>query len=77
MEKIFRDQQLINYADAADAHKIHTQISADAANQQLDRWTVLQDLQTKIFNITQDVTLNRSRKMDDAYKRWDEYIRQE
>lgn len=76
LEKIFRDQQLIN-ADAADAQKIYTQISADAAKQQLDRWTVLQDLQTKIFNITQDVTLNRSRKMDDAYKRWDEYIRQE
>lgn len=76
LEKFFRDQQLIN-ADAADAQKIYTQISADAAKQQLDRWTVLQDLQTKIFNITQDVTLNRSRKMDDAYKRWDEYIRQE
>jgi predicted nucleotide-binding protein len=75
LEKIFRDQQLTN-ADAAEAQKIYTQISADAAKQQLDRWTVLQDLQTKIFNITQDVTINRSRKMDDAYKRWDEYIRQ-
>ncbi len=75
LEKIVRNQQLIN-ADAAEAQKIYTQISADAARQQLDRWKILQDLQTKIFNITQDVTINRSRKMDDAYKRWDEYIRQ-
>jgi hypothetical protein len=75
LEKIFRDQQLSN-ADETKAQEIYTKITADAAKNQMDRWKILQDLQTKIFHITQDVTISRPRDMDDAYKRWDEYIRQ-
>jgi nucleotide-binding universal stress UspA family protein len=59
-----------------EANEIAAQMEADYAKQRMDRWDILQDTQAKIFDIMQDVTLNRSRKMDDAYKRWDEYIRQ-
>jgi hypothetical protein len=74
LEKIFRDQQL--NLDQREAQEICTKIAADASRQRIDRWKSLQDLQTKIFHITQDVTINRSKTMDEAYKRWDEYIRQ-
>jgi hypothetical protein len=41
----------------------------------MERWKVLQDTQTKIFEIQQDVTVNKARTADKAFQKWDDYIR--
>jgi hypothetical protein len=63
-------------ADAEPARKIYEQIAADAQSSAMQRWTVLKDLQTKVFATVQDVTLNRSRTIDEAARKWEEYVRQ-
>jgi hypothetical protein len=62
-------------ADATNVNAIQSQMAADAMQQQMQRWKVLQDTQTKIFEIQQDVTANKSQTQDKAYQKWDEYIR--
>jgi hypothetical protein len=54
---------------------IAEQIAADAAKQRAERWKILQDTQTKIFEIQQDVTVTRARTQDRAFNKWDEFIR--
>lgn len=44
-------------------------------DQQQERWKILQDTQTKIFETVQDVTCNKAKTQDKAYKKWDEYIK--
>lgn len=39
-----------------------------------ERWKILQDTQTRIFAIQQDISVNKSQTQDRAYKKWDEYI---
>lgn len=51
------------------------QMKADDQKQQMERWKILQDTQTKIFEIQQDVTVNKARTQEKAFNRWDEYIR--
>jgi TIR domain len=50
-------------------------IADDNQKQQIERWKILQDTQTKIFEIQRDVAANRAQTIDKAYKKWDEYIR--
>lgn len=52
------------------------QIQSDNQKQQMERWKILEETQTKIFEIQQDVTANQAKTQDKAYKKWDEYIRQ-
>lgn len=61
--------------DFNNAQTIATQMQADAQKQQMERWKILQDTQTKIFEIQQDVTANKAQTQDKAFKKWDEYIR--
>jgi len=61
--------------DFQNAQTIYTQIQADNQKQQMERWKIAQDTQTKIFEIQQDVTANKAQTQDKAYKKWDEYIR--
>lgn len=61
-------------ADAQQANTIHTQIAADAMKQRAQRWQILADTQTKIFEIVQDVTLEKAKTADKLYKKWDAYI---
>lgn len=61
--------------DFNNAQTIATQMAADAQKQQMERWKILQDTQTKIFEIQQDVTANKAQTQDKAFKKWDEYIR--
>jgi hypothetical protein len=75
VETIVLDQHTLN-ADELEAQRIYTQIAADNAKQQMTRWKMLQDLQTKIFNVTQDVQVSRLRKADDAFKGWDKYLQE-
>ena len=68
-------QQQLTQNDFQNAQTIATQIQSDAQKQQMERWKILQDTQTKIFEIQQDVTANKAQTQDKAYKKWDEYIR--
>lgn len=52
------------------------QMAVDQQRQQMERWKIMQDTQTKIFEIQQDVTVNKARTQDKAWQKWDEYIRQ-
>jgi hypothetical protein len=62
-------------SDYQQAQTIQTQIGADAQKQQMERWKILQDTQTKVFEIQQDVTVNKAKTQDKMYNKWDEYIR--
>ncbi|MGM9992347.1 MAG: hypothetical protein ACI376_05815 [Candidatus Bruticola sp.] len=62
-------------SDLQQAQTIYTQMQADAQKQQMERWKILQDTQTKIFEIQQDVTVNRAKTQDKMFGKWDEYIR--
>ena len=62
-------------SDYQQSQTIQTQIGADAQKQQMERWKILQDTQTKIFEIQQDVTVNKAKTQDKMYNKWDEYIR--
>jgi hypothetical protein len=63
-------------SDQQNAQSIQTQIAADAQKQQMQRWKIMQDTQTKVFEIQQDVTANKAQTQDKMYRKWDEYIRQ-
>lgn len=52
-----------------------TQLQLDAQKQQKERRKILEDTQAKIFAIQQDVTANRKATRDDAYKKWDEFLK--
>ena len=57
------------------AATIQSQMVADSQKQQMDRWKIAQDTQTKIFEITQDVTVQRAKTQDKVFQHWDQYIR--
>ena len=61
--------------DFQNAQSIYTSVQADAQKQEMSRWKILQDTQTKIFEIQQDVTVNRAKTQDKMFGKWDEYIR--
>jgi hypothetical protein len=61
--------------DMQQAQTISTQIAADAQKQQMERWKILQDTQTRIFEIQQDVTVNKAQTQSRSYKAFDAYIR--
>ena len=58
-----------------DSQTMQTMLQGDAQQQQQERWKIQQDTQLKIFEIQQDVTQNKSKTSDNAYKSWDQYIR--
>ena len=62
-------------SDYQQAQTIQTQIGADTQKQQMERWKILQDTQTKVFEIQQDVTVNKAKTQDKMFNKWDEYIR--
>ena len=62
-------------SDLQNAQTIYTQMQADAQKQEMSRWKILQDTQTKIFEIQQDVTVNKAKTQDKMFNKWDEYIR--
>jgi hypothetical protein len=61
--------------DASSARTIQTQMQEDAQKEQMMRWKILQDTQTKLFEVQQDVTSNKAKTQDKAYNKWDQYIR--
>lgn len=61
--------------DMQQAQTVMTQIAADAQKQQMERWKIMQDVQTKMFEISQDVTVNKAKTADKAFNAFDGYIR--
>jgi hypothetical protein len=61
--------------DQQNAMTIYTQTMAETQKSQMRRWQILEDTQTKIFEIQQDVTVNKAKTQDKMFGKWDEYIR--
>ena len=61
--------------DQQNAMTIYTQTMAETQKSQMRRWQILEDTQTKIFEIQQDVTVNKAKTQDKLFNKWDEYIR--
>jgi len=69
------DADLLRSARSAEeANRIMENIMSDAQRNQADRWQILRDTQTKIFEIQQDVTVNQAKTADRMYNKWDQYI---
>ncbi|MCD4782315.1 MAG: hypothetical protein K8T10_00650 [Candidatus Eremiobacteraeota bacterium] len=66
--------QMVN-SDYQQAQTVGTQMMADNQKQQMRRWQIMQDTQTKIFEIQQDVTVNKAKTQDKMFNKWDQYIR--
>ena len=54
---------------------IQQQISQDRQRQALERWKILRETQSKIFQLQQDVTIQRARSGHAAHRAWEEFIR--
>ena len=61
--------------DFQNAQTIYTQIQAQAQRQEMQRWQIATDTQTKIMEIQQETTVNRTKTQDKLFKKWDDYIR--
>ena len=64
---------LDNFEKQADA--LADALRKDNQAEQEKRWKILQDTQTKIFEIQQEVTKNQAKSADKNSKALDEYIR--
>lgn len=67
-------QQMVN-TDQNNAETVQAQMQADNQKQQWRRWQIQQDTQNKIFEIQQDVTVNKAKTGDKMFQKWDEYVR--
>lgn len=68
-------QQQLAASDQQQAQTIQTQIAADSQKNQAERFKILRETQTKIFEIQQDVTVNQAKTQDKAFNKWSDYIR--
>ena len=62
-------------SDYQQAQTIQTTSAMEAQKQQMERWKIMQDTQTKIFEIQQEVTVNRAKTQDKMFNKWDDYIK--
>ncbi|MBI3924137.1 MAG: hypothetical protein HY319_01225 [Armatimonadetes bacterium] len=60
--------------DQRQAQSIYTQVAAEAQKQRTERWKIMADSQTKIFEITRDATLNRAKIFDKAFLQATRYL---
>ena len=54
---------------------IQQQMRQDGQRQALERWKILRETQTKIFELQQDVTIQRARHANAARRAWEKFIR--
>jgi hypothetical protein len=64
-----------HHNDQQNAATIAMQMQADAQKQQMQRWKIAQDVQTKIFEMVQETTVHRAKTQDKMFQKWDEYVR--
>ncbi|MFP4498428.1 MAG: hypothetical protein ACLFQV_09490 [Vulcanimicrobiota bacterium] len=62
-------------SDQNQAATVQTQMQADNQKQQMRQWQIMEDTKTKIFEIQQDVTVNKAKTGDKMFNKWDQYIR--
>lgn len=62
-------------SDQNQAQTIQTEMMADNQKNAMNRWKIMQDLQTKIFEIMSDCTVNKAKTNDKMFGKWDEYMR--
>lgn len=75
-QQAFMASQVQMYmTDMQQAQTVYTQIAADAQKQQMEREKIKADLQTKVFEVTQDITVNKAKTADKAFNNMDGYIR--
>jgi hypothetical protein len=60
--------------DMHTALTLYGRIAADALKHRAERWQIIQKTNTAIFQIQEDITINRARTLDKAFQKWDEYI---
>ncbi|MDO5295086.1 MAG: hypothetical protein Q4F00_00375 [bacterium] len=65
-------QQMTDYQQA---QTIQAEIASTAQKQEMGRWKILQDTQTKCFEMQQETTLNRAKTQDKLFNKWDDYIK--
>jgi TIR domain len=63
-------------SDMKKARSIYESIMRDAQKNQMDRWKIQQDMQSKIFEAIQDVTTNGAKTVDKSFTNLDTYIRE-
>ncbi|MCE7874861.1 hypothetical protein DYH09_31470 [bacterium CPR1] len=62
-------------SDQQQAFTIWIQTLAEAKKQQAQRWKIMCELKTKIFEIQQEVAVNQARAQSKALSKWSDYIR--
>jgi hypothetical protein len=65
----------MSQTDSLQSEQTAMQMAAEKQKHEWTKWKILQDTQTKIYEIQQDVTLNRAKTQDKMFNKWDEYIR--
>jgi hypothetical protein len=65
-------QQMQN-CDFANAQTVAVKMAANQ-NAQMERWQIIHDTQTKIYQVQQDVVQNKSTHQDANYKRWSDFM---
>ncbi|UWG99128.1 hypothetical protein LPY66_10240 [Dehalobacter sp. DCM] len=73
---IFQSHQGVPHGVGISPMTIQQQIIQDAQKQAQERWKILRETQSKIFEIQQDITAHRARTGDIARRAWEQYIRQ-
>lgn len=66
--------QQMQATDQQQAATIQTQIAADAAKQQMERFKLMADLQTKIMEMTQEITLTKQKAAQKGFQGVNAYI---
>ena len=62
-------------SDSQQARTVYTQVAAQASKSQVERQKIAFDTQTKILEVTQDITFHRSKTADKAVQAIDAYLR--
>lgn len=57
------------------APNLQQQMALDAQKQQEERWNIQQAQQTKVFEVQQDITINKSQTEKKAFDKLDGYLR--
>ena len=69
---VLRDEKA---TDRKIVQSIADQIREDARTADAERWKIIKDTQTEIYEIEQDVVVTKARKQDEAFKKWEEFVR--
>jgi hypothetical protein len=62
-------------ADQLQAQTKQTEMMSDTLKHQAERWKILRETQTKIFEIQNEVTINQAKTQDKMFNKWSDYIR--